>query len=784
MTSTVIKNGSSLTASAPAARTAGSAIAASSISSTLSNATSGAGGTITYTVFGPQATAPTTCTSGGTTVGTATVSGNGTYNPSAGFNPSSAGTYWWYASYGGDSNNAAANSGCGSSMTATVVYSIASVATGSGSSSSSATTASFAVQASTPYVLLITRGSASGDSVSSFSSSGLSPSLSTSSFTQAASQNWNTSDWQWAYYFVSSGGASGTGTITVSFAKTGTTYLNLVKLGGASTSAPVVTGNVGTANGTGTSYAANLPSAPAATDAEIAMVGAPGDLTPSGPSASPTMSSLGYQHSPSLSQAAFGAAPANQNETLSSSNNATWGTMALEISAPLGANGNATTTTASGPSSGAAGSAISAGSIGATLAGATSGAGGTITYTVFGPQSTAPTSCASGGTTVGTASVSGNGSYHPGAGFTPPSAGTYWWYASYSGDLSANQSSASTCGSGMASTVVGNATPNLTVSASNATLAGSAMSAGSITSTLSGATGGAGGTITYTVFGPQATAPTTCTSGGTTVGTATVSGNGTYNPSASFTPSSAGTYWWYASYGGDSNNSTANSGCGAGMTPTYVYSFSSAASGTATGGTSATTSSFTIQPNTTYLLMVYTVTKNGDSVSSITSSGLTPSLSASSFTALSSQVYGTDNQWAYDITTSGSASGTGTITVTFGAKIDTEAVVDLVQLGGTSSTAPIVTGNVGTANGSSASATAALPNTPSSGDAGLVFLTSPNHLGPSAPTASPAMTNVFFSSGYMGVYTVAPATTSSYSFPISGPGGGAWGTIALEVAHP
>ncbi len=62
-------------------------------------------GTITFTVFGPQATAPTTCTSGGTTVGTATVTGNSTYNPTAGFNPTTAGDYWWYASYGGDTNN-------------------------------------------------------------------------------------------------------------------------------------------------------------------------------------------------------------------------------------------------------------------------------------------------------------------------------------------------------------------------------------------------------------------------------------------------------------------------------------------------------------------------------------------------------------------------------------------------------------------------------------------------------------------------------------------------------
>ena len=91
------------------------------ISATL-NGGSSPTGTITFNVFGPQTTAPTTCTSGGTAVGSGTtVSGDGTYNPTVGFNPPSAGDYWWYASYGGDTNNNAAASTCGSGMSETVV---------------------------------------------------------------------------------------------------------------------------------------------------------------------------------------------------------------------------------------------------------------------------------------------------------------------------------------------------------------------------------------------------------------------------------------------------------------------------------------------------------------------------------------------------------------------------------------------------------------------------------------------------------------------------------------
>jgi uncharacterized repeat protein (TIGR01451 family) len=107
---------------APATGTTGTPIPASAISATLAGAATGAGGTITYTVFGPQAGPPSDCTSGGTPVGApAAVSSNGTYHPSAGFTPPGAGTYWWYAGYAGASGNSPSTSGCGTGMTATTV---------------------------------------------------------------------------------------------------------------------------------------------------------------------------------------------------------------------------------------------------------------------------------------------------------------------------------------------------------------------------------------------------------------------------------------------------------------------------------------------------------------------------------------------------------------------------------------------------------------------------------------------------------------------------------------
>lgn len=109
-----------LSASAPSSGVTATRIAASSVSGILSGGSSPSG-TITFRVFGPQSSPPTSCTSGGARVGTAGVSGNGTYHPSAGFTPASPGSYWWYASYGGDPSNNAVASACGAAMPKTVV---------------------------------------------------------------------------------------------------------------------------------------------------------------------------------------------------------------------------------------------------------------------------------------------------------------------------------------------------------------------------------------------------------------------------------------------------------------------------------------------------------------------------------------------------------------------------------------------------------------------------------------------------------------------------------------
>jgi hypothetical protein len=109
----------SLSLSAPASGTVDSAIPASAIRALLSGGSSPSR-TITFKVFGPQSSVPFDC-SGGTTVGTATVAGNGAYHPSVAFTPRGVGDYWWYAIYHGDSNNNPAISACGRAMAKTVI---------------------------------------------------------------------------------------------------------------------------------------------------------------------------------------------------------------------------------------------------------------------------------------------------------------------------------------------------------------------------------------------------------------------------------------------------------------------------------------------------------------------------------------------------------------------------------------------------------------------------------------------------------------------------------------
>jgi uncharacterized repeat protein (TIGR01451 family) len=191
----------------------------------------------------------------------------------------------------------------------------------------------------------------------------------------------------------------------------------------------------------------------------------------------------------------------------------------------------------------------------ATLSGVINGtSAGSIRFDLYGPSTTAVCT----GTPVFTDtvnSVSADGSY-PSALYTPTSAGTYWWVASYSGDVN-NAPASGSCGdTGESSLVQG--TPVISTTALSPVAIGTAISD---TATLSGVVNGtSSGTIRFDLYGPSTTP--VCT--GTPVYTNTVndvSADGPYG-SGPYTPTTAGTYWWIATYSGDINNAGAAGTCG------------------------------------------------------------------------------------------------------------------------------------------------------------------------------------------------------------------------------
>ena len=105
-----------LSFSAPKADITNTPITASQISATLSNGQAETG-TLSFFVLPAPAAPSLPCTGASwQALGAVTVNGDGVYHPTAGYTPTVAGTYYWYATYSGDPNNKKASSICGASM--------------------------------------------------------------------------------------------------------------------------------------------------------------------------------------------------------------------------------------------------------------------------------------------------------------------------------------------------------------------------------------------------------------------------------------------------------------------------------------------------------------------------------------------------------------------------------------------------------------------------------------------------------------------------------------------
>jgi hypothetical protein len=173
-----------------------------------------------------------------------------------------------------------------------------------------------------------------------------------------------------------------------------------------------------------------------------------------------------------------------------------------------------------------------------------------VTFELFGPGSA---TCTGTPVFTSTVAINANGTVTS-APYTPTTAGTYHWLASYGGDAN-NMAVTGACNDANETTDVAKATPGITTIASPDI----GLGAGTLhdNATLTAEANPTSGNVTFQLFGPG-----NATCSGTPVFTSTVpiNANGTVT-SAPYTPTAVGTYHWVTAYGGDVNNMAVTGAC-------------------------------------------------------------------------------------------------------------------------------------------------------------------------------------------------------------------------------
>jgi len=508
-------------------------------------------GTITFRLYGPSATA--VCTAGNLvfTSNAIPVNGNGSYPSAPGFAPTTAGTYRWIASYSGDANNVAVAGNCGDANETVVITqatpSMSTTASAGGAIGVSVTdTATISGGASPTGTVTFRLYGPSATAVCTagnlvFTSNAIPVNgngnyLSAPGFAPTA-----VGTYRWIASYsgdvnnVAVAGNCGDANETVVITQATPSMTTVASAGGAigvsvTDTATLSGGFTPTGNITFRLYG---PSATAVCNAgnlvftSNAVTVNGNGAYPSAPGFSPTAAGT-YRWIASYSGDANNVAVAGNcgdaNESVVIGQ--TTPSMITQASAG-GAIGVSVTDTA-------------------TLSGGTSPTG-TITFRLYGPSATAVCNAGNLVFTSNAVTVNGNGAYPSAPGFAPTLAGTYRWIASYSGDAN-NGPVEGACGDANESVVITQTTPTLVTQASAAIQLGGSVTD---TATLSGGTNPTG-TITFRLYGPD---DATCANAAVfTSNAVTVTGNGQYVSTPSFTPTAVGTYRWIASYSGDTNN--------------------------------------------------------------------------------------------------------------------------------------------------------------------------------------------------------------------------------------
>ncbi len=178
---------------------------------------------------------------------------------------------------------------------------------------------------------------------------------------------------------------------------------------------------------------------------------------------------------------------------------------------------------------------------------------GNFRFRAYGPNDPA---CANAAVyTSAVITVNGNGTYASSPNFTPATAGTYRWRATYSGDVN-NAAATGACNAAGETSVINQATPALATSASAGGAIGTTLTD---QASLGGGTNPKG-TLTFALYGPN---DAVCATAAFTSNAITVNGNGDYTSAPAFATGAAGTYRWRAFYSGDVNNAAVSGACNA-----------------------------------------------------------------------------------------------------------------------------------------------------------------------------------------------------------------------------
>lgn len=177
--------------------------------------------------------------------------------------------------------------------------------------------------------------------------------------------------------------------------------------------------------------------------------------------------------------------------------------------------------------------------------------GATVTFNLY--AATDPT-CAATPVFTSTVPLAANGTATSSA-FTPAAAGSYHWIATYNGDAN-NNAVSGTCGDTGETGTITQARPSIATLASPSVVRGNPITD---TATVSGRVSPvAGATVTFNLYGDGDLG---CIAAPVFTSTVPLAADGTAT-SDSYTPSTAGTYRWIATYNGDVNNAAVSGACG------------------------------------------------------------------------------------------------------------------------------------------------------------------------------------------------------------------------------